>query len=126
MPVPVYWVRSLVRQGSGLAQGFAERECRRGGMVLRADLRAHRDAQPGIAGVGARRRYARALLSEEQDIVGQEAELISRYSRLGAEQHQPARTDRGSERREAGMARDLDMIDIVHRGPADALVVPFE
>lgn len=79
-----------------------------------------------MAGVGYGRGHARAFLSEEQDIVGHEAEIIGRLTALRGEQHQPSRTDRSPERLEAGMACNGDMIDIVHGGPAYSSIIPLE
>ena len=79
-----------------------------------------------MAGVGYGLGHARAFLSEEQDIVGHEAEIIGRLAALGGEQHQPSRTDSSPERGEISMADNGDMIDIVHRSPAYSSIIPRE
>ena len=79
-----------------------------------------------MAGVSYSSGYARAFLSEEQDIVGHETEIIDRLTALRGEQHQPSRTDSSPERVEAGMTCNGDMVDIVHGGPAYSSIIPLE
>ena len=79
-----------------------------------------------MAGVGYGKRHARALLAEKQDVVGHEAELVSRLAAFCREQHQPSRTDGRLEGVEAGMTRDGNMINIVHGSPANSSIIPRE
>ena len=77
-----------------------------------------------MAGLGDHGRHARAFLTEQQNIIGAEGKIIGRLRTLCGEQHQPLRRYRSLERVETGMARDRDMIDIIHRGAPHAAIIP--
>lgn len=79
-----------------------------------------------MAGISYSSGHARAFLSEEQDIVSHETEIVNRLTDLRGEQHQPSRTDSSPERVEAGMTDNGDMVDIVHGGPAYSSIIPLE
>jgi hypothetical protein len=52
-------------------------------------------ARARVASVGDSSWHACALLAEQQDVIGHEAEIVSGLPTLRGEQHQPARTDGG-------------------------------
>ena len=116
----------LARQGSRLAQTFAERERGRARQVHRTYFRPHGQPNTSIAGFGDGSRHTRAFLAEKQHITRPEAKIVGRFPALGGEQNQPARTDARPEGIEVGIARYGDVIDIVHGGAADPTIIPSE
>ena len=79
-----------------------------------------------MAAVGYRSGHARAFLTEKQDIICHETEIVGRLTALSGEQHQPSRTDSSSERVEVGVTCNGDMIDTVHGGPPYSAIIPLE
>ncbi len=114
------------RQGGGLPKRFAKRERRRHRHVQRPHLRPDRNPHPRVAGVRHGSRHPGAFLSEQQDVVGLETEIVGRLIGLGREQHQSRRADRRTKRLQPRMTGNFDMIDIIHRRPPHPPVVPSE
>ena len=79
-----------------------------------------------ITGLGDSSWHACAFLSEEEDIIGPEGEIVCGLTALCGEQDQPSRTDRSSEPVETGMTGNGDMIDIVHGSPPHSSIIPFK
>jgi len=109
-----------------LAKRFSKPDGDGAGKIQRANFPADRQAYGGLAGVTDFLRDARTFLSEKQGVVAIEGEVVGRNRRLGREQNQARVAGGLAKGLKVLVTDDLDMVDIVHRRPADSPVLPGE